>query len=131
MKRLLLAAALLSTPCFAQDESVQGHPPERIRSILLKPGDKCPKATSEDEVVVCAPIEQPYRLPREFRGPRPGPASNSWVNRAADLAEDGRANAGVPNSCSPVGFAGQGGCLLKLLDRWRAERAAIDKGEDR
>lgn len=124
-----LMLALAPAVAAAQDASVQGQPPERIRSILLKPGDRCPEST-ETEVVVCAPVEQPYRIPREFRqGPPVGP-TNSWVNRAATLDEAGRVAGGLPNTCSPVGFGGQGGCVVQMLERWRAERRAIAKGDE-
>jgi len=129
--RVLILAALLASPVagVAQNAAEQGRPPERIRSILLKPGEKCPPST-DTEVVVCASIEQPYRIPREFRDRPVTAANNSWVNRAATLDEVGREAGGLPNTCSPVGFGGQGGCLTQMLDRWRAERRAAARAQE-
>lgn len=124
MLRPIFAAMLLAFPAIApaQDASAQGQPPERIRSILLKPGEQCPKATSENEVVVCAPQETPYRIPREFRQAPYSPASNSWVNRVETIDQVSRVNGAVPGSCSPVGSAGFTGCVQQMIQNWAAER---------
>lgn len=123
MFRPLLIAALIAVPGFASaQEATSSAPPSRIRSILLEPGKKCPVAVG-DEIVVCTPLDQPYRIPKELRDDRPiPPTSQSWVNRAATIDEVGRVAGGTPNSCSPVGTGGQTGCTLQLIQRWRAER---------
>lgn len=129
MVRPIFAAMLLALPTVAaaQDAPTQGQPPERIRSILLKPGEQCPKATSETEVVVCAPIEAPYRIPRQFRQAPYSPASNSWVNRVETLDQVSRVNGAVPGSCSPVGSAGFSGCVQQMIQQWAAERRQAKK----
>ena len=129
MLRPLLAVVLLALPTVApaQEAPTQGQPPERIRSILLKPGEQCPKATSENEVVVCAPQETPYRIPRQFRQAPYSPASNSWVNRVETIDQVNRVNGAVPGSCSPVGSAGFSGCVQQMLQNWAAERRQAKK----
>lgn len=122
MLRPLMMALLVAVPGVAAAQVEKSEPPARIRSILLEPGKKCPVAQG-DEIVVCTPLEQPYRIPKEFRDDRPiPPTSQSWVNRAATIDEVGRVAGGLPNSCSPVGTGGQTGCTLQLIQRWQAER---------
>ena len=124
MLRPYLIAALMAFPGIASaQEGATSAPPTRIRSILLSPGEKCPVAKG-DEIVVCSPLDQPYRIPKGLRNDRPIPsASQSWVNRAATIDEVGRVAGGVPNTCSPVGTGGQTGCTQQLIQQWRAERA--------
>ncbi len=129
MLRPMLIAVLIALPGVAgaqapvQNTAEQGTPPARIRSILLEPGKKCPVATG-DEIVVCTPIDQPYRIPKGLRSERKiPPAAQSWVNRAATIDEVGRVAGALPNTCSTIGSAGQTGCTLQLLQQWRGERA--------
>lgn len=129
MLRPLIIAVLLSLPtvAVAQDAPIQGQPPERIRSILLKPGETCPPAANEHEVVVCAPSETPYRIPRRFREAPYTPASNSWVNRVEAIDQVSRVNGAVPGSCSVVGSAGFSGCVQQMIQNWAAERRQAKK----
>jgi hypothetical protein len=129
MLRPLMIAVLLSLPvaAVAQNASLQSQPPERIRSILLKPGETCPPARDANEVVVCAPIEAPYRIPREFRQAPYTPASNSWVNRVETIDQVSRVNGAVPGSCSVVGSAGFSGCVQQMIQNWAAERRQTKK----
>ena len=108
MLRLALVAMLVAGPALAQ----QGDPPKRIRSVEIKKGEACPKA-SGDEVVVCRTIEEPYRIPSELRdeGAAAQPNNQSWVNRAADVDRTSRVAGGLPNTCSVVGNGGQTGLL--------------------
>ncbi len=133
MLRPMLIAALIALPGIAaaqtpvQDAAQSGTPPARIRSILLQPGSKCPVATG-DEIVVCTPLDQPYRIPKDLREVRKvPPAAQSWVNRAATLDEVGQAAGGLPNTCNTIGASGANGCTVKLLQQWRAERAEAKK----
>lgn len=128
-RRSLIAALVLLLPAsaMAQEAAVQGQPPERIRSILLKPGEACPVATAENEVVVCAPSETPYRIPRQFRQAPYSPASNSWVNRVEVIDQNSRVNGAVPGSCSVVGSAGFSGCVQQMIQNWSAERRQAKK----
>ena len=123
----LMPAAAVAQDSGAPDAPIQGQPPERIRSILLKPGEPCPKATAENEVIVCAPSETPYRIPRQFRAPPYSPASNSWVNRVEAIDQASRVNGAVPGSCSVVGSAGLSGCAQQMIQQWSAERRQAKK----
>ena len=129
MHRPLLIAALLAAPLalptasLAQDDS--GKAPQRVRSVTLNRGQKCPPATSPDEVVVCSTLEEPFRIPRALRNDGPVPAANqSWANRTAAMDQTGRVAGGLPDTCSPVGTGGQSGCSLQRNQQWAAERRA-------
>lgn len=127
----LMALAALPGAALAQqaDDSYQAEPPQRIRSILIKPGEECPKPVG-DEVVVCAPLESPYRVPRALRSEGPIPPQNqSWAARALTLDDVSRRASGIPNTCSPIGTGGQTGCTLQLIQQWQAERAAKARGQ--
>lgn len=136
MIRMLMLAALAATPVAAQESEAPGDPPQRVRSVLLYGDEKCPKPTSEDEVVICSNAgESPYRIPKALRKSEPGPAGTSWVRRAELVDEVNRQV--LPGSCSPIGSYGQSGCTIQMLQQWRAERAAkkaeeaaIPGGED-
>jgi len=149
MFRLTLIAALLATPALAsaqtapaapaaqeqgqeqgQDQgSETGQPPQRIRSVTLGAGQKCP-ASSTGEIVVCSTLDQPYRIPKELRDDGPIAAQNqSWVNRAATADEVGRVAGGLPDTCSPVGTGGQSGCSQMRARAFAAERRAAATGQ--
>lgn len=106
----------------AQDGATS-EPPKRIRSILLNGADKCPPSTN-DEIVVCSSLEDPFRIPKNLRETRIRPQYQSWAVRAAALDEAGRRSSGLPDSCSPIGTGGQTGCTAELIRQWRAERRA-------
>lgn len=108
-------ASLSPTPASTiQDASGEG-PPQRIRNLQLRPGEACPQA-AEGEIVVCGQIDEPYRIPKQFREPPPSPANTAWAVRSERLMEDGRV--GLPDSCSPVGTGGLTGCNRQLLNQW-------------
>lgn len=128
MFRPMLIAALIALPGLAaaqapvQDAGARSAPPARIRSILLEPGKQCPTATG-DEIVVCTPIDQPYRIPKGLRDTgRIPPQAQSWASRAITIDEISRAAGGLPNSCTTIGAAGGYGCTQKLLQQWRSEQ---------
>ena len=123
MIRTALIAALLVSPVAVAAQGTQDSPPQRVRSINLKPGEKCPPSTSQ-ETVVCSTIEEPYRIPKELRPQPAAPANQSWANRAAVADEVGKEAAGLPDTCSPVGTGGQTGCTQKFMERAAAERRA-------
>ena len=128
MIRMLMLAALAATPALAQEAEDGNEPPQRVRSVLLYGDEKCPKPSSEDEVVICSsPGDSPYRIPKSLRKTEPGPGGTSWTRRAELVDEVNRVT--LPGSCSPVGSFGQSGCTLQMLQQWRAERAA-KKAED-
>lgn len=132
MSRWLLAVliGLSPAPAFAQkaqtitldDGTVQAEPPQRIRSILLTPGQSCPVAEG-NEVVVCAPAESPYRIPTRLRDGPVALNNQSWAVRALDLDAQSRRASGLPFTCSPSGTAGFTGCTNILLQGWAAGRA--------
>lgn len=127
MIRACLSLALVSValPALAQTSSASApaDPPKKIRNVMLTPGERCPAPSSPDEVVVCGNLEERYRIPRELRNEAPiAPENQSWASKQDRMDEVGRAAGGVPNSCSPVGTAGQSGCNAIMLDRARADQ---------
>ena len=130
MIRLSLAAALLALPAAASAQQSSnataqaetGQPVQRIRNVQLRSGDKCPPASSPDEIVVCGTLDQPYRIPKELRETTPAAVNNSWVNRAATIDDVSREAGGLPNTCSPVGTGGQTGCTTELLRNYAEEK---------
>jgi hypothetical protein len=132
MIRLTLAAALLALPALAAAQTSAGgaaSPPQRIRSVQLTAGQQCPKGAG-DEIVVCSPAEEPYRIPKSLRDSGPIPAQNqSWVNRVADIDQTGRVAGGLPNTCSPIGNGGQTGCSVQAAKQWAAEKRAQRRAE--
>ena len=134
MVRPLLIAAMLVLPAVADAQTASsagsatqaesGQPPQRVRSVTLRQGERCPKS-SDTEIVVCSTLDQPYRIPKQFRDSGPIPAQNqSWVNRTATADQIGRVAGGLPDTCSPVGTGGQSGCALATNRQWLAEEKA-------
>ncbi|WP_423603008.1 hypothetical protein [Sphingomonas sp. MS122] len=122
MIRMLMLAMLAATPVLAQEAEDGNAPPQRVRSVLLYGDDQCPKAESEDEVVVCSKVgESPYRIPKKLRKSKFRPESVSWTRRAELVDEVNRQT--LPGSCSPIGSYGHTGCTIQMLQQWRAERA--------
>ncbi len=117
----LMMALALGAAARAGAEETAGRPPARVRSISLIHGETCPKA-APDEVVVCHPLEDPYRIPKPLRRSQIAAATQSWVNRAAMIDEVGRVAGGLPDTCSVVGTGGQTGCTQQMLHQWAAER---------
>lgn len=129
MLRSLVFAALIALPAIAsaQDKAAQtdpNQPVQRIRSVTLTPGQKCPPSQNGD-IVVCSTLNEPYRIPKSLRDDKPIPAQNqSWVNRAASLDDLGRRAGGLPDTCSAVGTGGQSGCALQQNRDYAADRRA-------
>lgn len=116
------------TAMLAMAAAEAGKPPDRVRSLLIRPGDRCPAAVG-NEVVVCRTEEEPYRIPKALRHPADvSAAAQSWVNRAAVSDEVGRVAGGLPDTCSVVGSGGQTGCAAAALRAWAAERRAMRDG---
>ena len=124
MLRLVLTAGLIAAPALAAAQD--GAPPQRIRSIEIRKGETCPTAQSANEVVVCRTVEEPYRIPSEFRdeGAAQNPTNQSWVNRAATVDQVSRVAGGLPDTCSPVGTGGQTGCAQAAARAYAAEKRA-------
>ncbi len=123
MIRPLIAAALLMSPLPALAQTADepaANPPQRIKSLSLRPGEPCPRSTA-DEVVVCRTIEDPYRIPKELRQvPAQTPESTAWAVRNDRVMEDNQKV--LPGSCSPIGSYGQSGCAQQAAEQWIAER---------
>ncbi|MBP2275648.1 MULTISPECIES: hypothetical protein [Sphingomonas] len=117
------SAPQASTTEAKQAES--GKPPLRIRSVTLTGNETCPQASNPDqEIVVCARVGEPYRIPKALRDQKPIPAQNqSWVNRVAVMDEVGRRAGGLPDTCSPTGSGGQTGCAKLRAEQYAAEKA--------
>lgn len=113
----------------ADAQAATGLPPRRIRSVTLTSRDqKCPPSTATD-VVVCAVVTDPYRIPRQLRDSGPPAANQSWVNRAAALDQVGRVAGGLPDTCSAIGTGGQSGCALAANRQYAAEKRAAANGD--
>src|SRR5688572_18229838 len=112
IRMLLLGTLVAATPALAQES--QTAPPQRVRSVLLYGADKCPKAESADEIVVCANAgDSPYRIPKKLRERAPGPEGTSWARRAELVDEVNRVT--LPGSCLPIGSFGQSGCTMQMV----------------
>jgi len=127
MMRILFAAAIAATPAavVAQDG---GQPPQRIRSVTLQPGEKCPESTA-NEVVVCGLADQEqFRIPKALRDePKTDVESVSQVVKMDRVMQDTRRT--LPGSCSAVGTAGQTGCAQAAAQAWSAEKRATATGQ--
>lgn len=76
-------------------------------------------------MVVCHTLEEPFRIPKALRQSKIAEATQSWVNRVAEMDEVGRVAGGLPDTCSPVGTGGQTGCMQAMMRSWAAERRAL------
>ncbi|USU09448.1 hypothetical protein NF700_03895 [Sphingomonadaceae bacterium OTU29MARTA1] len=135
MIRPLLFAVLIGLPSIAGAQtapaddaqagtSASSSPPQRVRSVTLGAGQSCPQS-SDTEIVVCSTLDQPYRIPKQFRDSGPIPAQNqAWGNRVATVDQVSRVAGGLPDTCSAVGTGGQSGCALATNRAWAAERRA-------
>lgn len=131
MLRFIAIAAILSLPAAAiaqetpapSKQAESGKPPQRVRSVTLTGNEACPKPASNDEIVVCSKIQEPYRIPKGLRESKPDAAQQSWVNRAATLDDVGRVAGGLPDTCSAIGSGGQTGCTMQMLRQYSAEKA--------
>ena len=125
MVRWILVAALAASPAMAQQGEGSNPPPQRTRSVTVYGDEPCPKAESENEVVVCARRDEGerFRIPKELRDPpSQEAAAQSWANRAQTMMDANRV--GLPNSCSAIGTGGQTGCTQEMLRQWYLERKA-------
>ena len=131
MRTLIMTAALMFPGAAFAQASVQaetGQPPQRIRSVTLTAGERCPPSTG-DEVVVCYQGGNPYRIPPGLRESAPTAANQSWVNRAANLDQVSRIAGGLPDTCSPIGTGGQSGCALAANRAYAADKRQREQDE--
>ena len=123
----MLLAAGLAAPASAQSSAqatAQGNDDLRINQLIIYGEDACPQST-DNEIVICArrPENDRFRIPENLRDNPNAPANLPWGVRAEELVYLGRTGIG---SCSAAGAGGDTGCLLKLIDQARAERANRD-----
>ena len=111
--------AALSSPADAQSN--------RRGQIIVYGNDPCPRET-DDEVVVCVrrPAEERYRIPEAYRPGGDRQETQGWVNQSKDLRTVGSTGIG---SCSEVGPGGHTGCLLKEIQRSKADREEAAEGD--
>ena len=143
--RSLLAAALftaalfVAAPALAQQVALPGAPRQDralgpgivsknapVNGVLTLFGnERCPTDTVGNEIVVCVRrnASEQYRVPKELREFVVTPENESWAVKAqAGLAS----GVGIDsaNSCSPVGSAGAGGCLMAAARAAKRENDA-------
>ncbi len=125
--RLMLAAAVLALPMPAVAQTGT-QPPQRIRSVTIQPGEKCPDSTANEVFVCTLPEQDQYRIPKALRDqPKTTVQSLSQSVRMERVMEDNRRV--LPGSCSPVGMNGQSGCAQKAAEAWAAEKRAQSTGQ--
>lgn len=118
-----LAVLASAQPAPAQQ---QGGQYEGVLRIQVFGDDPCPRST-EDEIVICERLDEQerYRIPKDLREtPGTRQENQSW---AANVRYLETVNETGIQQCSPVGPAGQIGCLEELIDGNRAQRDAIDE----
>lgn len=129
MSRLTFAAAaavLFAAPLLAMAQTEPAGPPqpddsqERVNQVIVYGDDPCPKASSANEITVCArkAESERYRIPEPLRG-IDNPVNRAWTDRV--LAYETVGQTGTL-SCSPVGPGGFTGCTQKLIQNASAER---------
>lgn len=127
---IMLLPLLCAFPAHA-DEQPQGSAaalPEKTSFLVTFGEEKCPDASTPDEIVVCAtaPEGDRYRIPKDLRKGEEEPhASQSWTSAVESLDEIARPTR--PDSCSVVGSGGFTGCTQAMLREWfAARRGTID-----
>ena len=127
----VLTLLALPVGAMAQDKQAEsGQPPKRIKSVTISATEKCPESTN-DEIVVCTRVDNPYRIPKELRDSAPIPSKNqAWTTRLATDEQTSREAAGLPDTCSPVGTGGQTGCARAAARAFKADKRAKGTSED-
>jgi hypothetical protein len=112
------AFALLPAPAVAQAQP-------NIAEIIVYGNDPCPRS-SNNEIYVCnrRPETERYRIPPNMRQSGTPQQMQSWAVRSKSLETVGAT--GI-DSCSAVGPAGYTGCLSKLIQESRGEKAQADQ----
>lgn len=119
----LLATAAAASVLASQPAEAQARD-QQVTRIVVFGEDPCPRST-DDNVVVCArkPDSERYRIPEELRETGTRQESQSWAANARYLET---VNETGIQQCSPVGPAGQIGCLDKLIKSNKGVRREID-----
>lgn len=118
---LLLASALLLGASYVSFGSDNATAQSRYNTKIVYGDEPCPTSPDGDEIVVCKrlPIEEKYRVPKEFRKTENTPANESWGARAQSLQGVGASGSG---SCSAAGGGGWTGCWREQMKQAKAEK---------
>ncbi|MCJ8190804.1 hypothetical protein [Sphingomicrobium aestuariivivum] len=119
----LLATAAAASVLAPQPVEAQARD-QQVTRIIVFGDDPCPRST-DDNVVVCARKgeSERYRIPEEYRETGDRQESSSWAANARYLET---VNETGIQQCSPVGPAGQIGCLDRLIKSNKGVRGEID-----
>jgi hypothetical protein len=95
----------------------------RQRIVTVFGTEPCPKASSSDEVVVCArlPESEIYRIPAPLRQAQTR-QSVFIANRSLLLGDGSGGAGGSIGSCSVNGPGGWIGCDRRQIDAWASDR---------
>jgi hypothetical protein len=128
----LLASAGLLLPV-AQAQQVESAPQveqsnTRISQLIIYGNDPCPRATRDDEAIVCIrrPENDRFRIPENLRRPNRRGQSESWATTAQSMEYLGRT--GI-QSCSTVGPNGSTGCWEEMMRQVREDRRVNPQGQ--
>ncbi len=127
MRLLVIAGLLIAGPVTAQQAALPGAPRQAkplgpgivskaapVNGVLTLYGnERCPTDNTGAEIVVCVRrnAAEQYRVPKELREFQVTPENESWAVKAQGGLASGVGIDSV-NSCSAVGAAGAGGCLV-------------------
>lgn len=113
---LVTYAAVCSTTTFAQAQPSTDA--EMAEATRITEADCRSRSRSDKEIVVCGTRnqEEPYRIPKIFRG-KSGKTERSWGSRAG-----GAVATGIPNAGTNIGASGAAGTSQREIDAWYAER---------
>jgi hypothetical protein len=111
----LIAALAFTAPALGQTAAEP-----KVNMVIVYGDDKCPEATTNDEIVVCPRLaeEERYRIPSSLRESF-SPQNEAWNNKV--LAYERVMKTGTM-SCSPTGAGGWTGCSGQLIDQAYAEK---------
>jgi hypothetical protein len=120
MPRLLIASGLILAAFYVAAPAHAQSGDEKVNQLIVYGNDPCPKATSDNEITVCARKSEAerYRIPESLRETF-SPQNDSWNNRVIAYEAVGKTGT---MSCSPVGAGGFTGCLGKFIDTAYAEK---------
>lgn len=111
----IMAVSLFAAPAMAQDADT------KINQVFITEDEECP-ASTENTIVVCGRLEDPYRIPKELR---------QSESRAAEPFEERvrtyemMTDSGI-QSCSPTGAGGFTGCTQQMIRQAYGEKAMAD-----
>lgn len=121
MTRLLvLATATAALAVLPAPAAAQSEPGDKVNTVIVYGDDECPQS-SDDEIVVCARMEESerYRIPQQLRQST-DPANEPWASKVRAYETVGNFGA---LSCSPVGSGGELGCTAQMIENAYRERA--------